>query len=71
MAGNDSQGLRYGTIETPEKYYLEWKEAGSSPDGNPLDRHLAQLCEKGRFLELGHNFIVFDSGVKKTCRHNQ
>ena len=27
MAGNDTQGLRYGTIETPEKYYLEWKEA--------------------------------------------
>ena len=27
MAGNDSQGLRYGTIETPERYYLEWKEA--------------------------------------------
>ena len=26
MAGNDSQGLRYGAIETPEKYYLEWKE---------------------------------------------
>ncbi|MFK8774530.1 type I restriction endonuclease, partial [Aeromonas caviae] len=71
MAGNDSQGLRYGTIETPEKYYLEWKEAGSLQDGNPLDRHLAQLCEKGRFLELIHNFIVFDSGVKKTCRHNQ
>ncbi|MGL5486643.1 MAG: type I restriction endonuclease, partial [Shewanella sp.] len=71
MAGNDSQGLRYGTIETPEKYYLEWKEAGSSQDGNLLDRHLAQLCDKWRFLELIHNFIVFDSGVKKTCRHNQ
>lgn len=26
LAGNDSQGLRYGTIETPEKYYLTWKE---------------------------------------------
>ena len=26
MAGNDSQGLRYGTIGTPEKHYLEWKE---------------------------------------------
>jgi len=22
MAGNDTEGLRYGTIETPEKYYL-------------------------------------------------
>ena len=26
MAGNDTEGLRYGTIETPEKYYLAWKE---------------------------------------------
>ncbi|WP_008318200.1 type I restriction endonuclease subunit R [Leptolyngbya sp. PCC 6406] len=26
MAGNDTQGLRYGTIETAEKYYLTWKE---------------------------------------------
>ncbi len=33
MAGNDSQGLRYGTIETPEQYYLNWKE--ENPDYNP------------------------------------
>jgi type I restriction enzyme R subunit len=26
MAGNDSAGLRYGTIETVDKYYQEWKE---------------------------------------------
>jgi len=26
MAGNDSEGLRYGVIGTPEKCYLEWKE---------------------------------------------
>ena len=26
MAGNDTEGLRYGTIETPEKYFLTWKE---------------------------------------------
>ncbi|HAT6344679.1 TPA: HsdR family type I site-specific deoxyribonuclease [Aeromonas hydrophila] len=71
MAGNDSQGVRYGTIETPEKYYLEWKEADDIQEGNLLDRHLAQLCDKERFLELIHDFIVFDSGVKKTCRHNQ
>ncbi|MCC4264752.1 HsdR family type I site-specific deoxyribonuclease [Oceanimonas baumannii] len=71
MAGNDTQGLRYGTIETPERYYLEWKEDTPNPYGNPLDWHLARLCEKSRFLEIIHNFIVFDAGVKKTCRHNQ
>ena len=26
MAGNDTEGLRYGAIETPEKYYLRWVE---------------------------------------------
>ena len=30
MAGNDSEGLRYGTLLTPEKHYLEWKQDGFS-----------------------------------------
>ena len=75
MAGNDSQGLRYGTIGTPEKHYLEWKEERkedtSQTFDSPLDRHLSQVCNKARFLEIIHDYIVFDSGVKKTCRHNQ
>jgi type I restriction enzyme R subunit len=69
MAGNDTEGLRYGTIETPEKYYLKWKE--DSTEENPLDRALLQLCAKPRFLELVHDFVLFDSGTKKLCRHNQ
>jgi len=69
MAGNDTEGLRYGVIETPEKYYLTWKEA--SPVKNPLYRALEQLCRKDRLLEIVHDFIVFDAGVKKICRHNQ
>src|SRR5665213_623351 len=69
MAGNDTEGLRYGSIKTPEKYYLTWKE--ESQIENPLDRALVQLCNKARFLELIHDFIVFDAGVKKLCRHNQ
>jgi type I restriction enzyme, R subunit len=75
MAGNDTQGLRYGTIETPEKYYLTWKE---DPDlGQPnnskeiLDRALLELLPKARFLELIHDFIVFDKGIKKVCRPHQ
>lgn len=71
MAGNETQGLRYGTIETPEKHYLEWKEDTTQEFENPLQRHLAQVCNKKRFLEIIHDYIVFDSGVKKTCRHNQ
>lgn len=79
MAGNDTQGMRYGTVETSEKYYLEWKEpktqdslpAADVATETPLDVHIAQLCDKRRFLELIHDYIVFDAGVKKTCRHNQ
>ena len=69
MAGNDTEGLRYGTIETPEKYYLKWTE--DSPIENMLDRPLIQLCGKARLLELIHDFVVFDAGTKKLCRQNQ
>ncbi len=69
FAGNDVEGLRYGVIDTAEKYWLEWKEPSDVAD--PLDRALLQLCDKQRFLELIHDFVVFDSGWKKTCRHNQ
>lgn len=69
MAGNDTEGLRYGTIETGEKHYLTWKE--ESTVENLLDKYLLQLCNKEKFLELLHDFIVFDRGIKKLCRHNQ
>jgi type I restriction enzyme R subunit len=69
MAGNDTQGLRYATIQTPEKYWLTWKE--DSAVENPLDRALLQICAKERFLELIHDFTVFDAGTKKLCRPNQ
>ena len=73
MAGNDTEGLRYGVIETSEKYWLHWKEADVHPaaDDNPLLRELGQLCRKDRLLEIVHDFMVFDAGVKKICRHNQ
>jgi type I restriction enzyme R subunit len=69
MEGNDTEGLRYATIQTPEKYYLTWKE--DSDIENQLDRALTELCGKERFLELIHDFILFDAGIKKLCRHNQ
>lgn len=89
MAGNNSEGLRYGTILTPEKYYLEWKQDGfrefaderdetdvrieeicnSTPE--KLEQGLYSLFQKKRFLDLIHNFVVFDKGIKKVCRYNQ
>jgi len=69
MAGNDIEGLKYGCIETKEKYYLSWKE--DSEEENPLDRGILQTCNKQRLLEILHDFIVFDRGIKKLCRPNQ
>ncbi|NBC30623.1 MAG: HsdR family type I site-specific deoxyribonuclease [Spirochaetes bacterium] len=69
MAGNETEGLRYGVIGTPEKYWLEWKEAADTD--NPLEAGLSHLCRKERLLEIIHDFMVFDAGIKKTCRHNQ
>jgi type I restriction enzyme R subunit len=69
MAGNDVEGLRYGVIDNQEKYWLSWREESDIEE--PLDRALAQLCSKERLLEIIHDFMVFDAGVKKTCRHNQ
>jgi type I restriction enzyme R subunit len=69
LAGNDVEGLRYGVIDTPEKYWLQWKEPSDVEE--PLDRALLQMCGKKRLLELIHDFTVFDSGVRKACRHNQ
>ena len=88
-AGNSSEGVRYGTLLTKEKYYLEWK-----PDGfteyrderdetdllieekcketpQKLEQQLYYLFYKRRFLDLIHNFVVFDKGDKKVCRYNQ
>jgi type I restriction enzyme R subunit len=69
MAGNDTEGLRYATTGTPEKFYLKWKE--ESLIQNMLDKDLYSLCNKQRILEIIHDFIVFDAGNKKICRHNQ
>lgn len=71
LAGNDTQGIRYGTIGTPEKYYLKWKEESVEQYDYLLDKHIVQLCEKERLLELIHDFVVYDKGAKKLSRPNQ
>ena len=71
MAGNMTEGVRYGVIETPEKHWLRWKETDDITDDDPLHRELRQLCSKERMLEVLHDFVVFDAGTKKICRHNQ
>ena len=84
MAGNDTEGMRYGTIETKEKYYLTWKEDDKATDALSkeieklsfdeeylINKQLIGLCHKERILEIIHDFVVFDRGIKKLCRTNQ
>jgi type I restriction enzyme, R subunit len=71
FAGNDSEGLRYGTIGTPSKYYLTWKEDEADNTRLKLDKYLLKMCEKARFLEVLYDFVLFDGGVKKLPRHHQ
>ena len=49
MAGNDTEGLRYATIQTPEKYYLTWKEPGE--EENLLDRSCCNCARRSDFLK--------------------
>ncbi len=68
MAGNESQGLRYGVIETKEKYYLSWKEEGVQKN---LFETIECFLKKERFLEFIHDFLIFDKGQKKCARFHR
>jgi type I restriction enzyme R subunit len=67
MAGNDTEGLRYATIETPEKYWpaLEGGDRRVRRRAQPAGPAPAAVVREARFLELIHDFIVFDAGIKK------
>lgn len=71
MAGNDSEGLQYGAIGTPEKYWLKWKEDEEDNSRYKLDKYLLKMFDKHRILDLIRNFVVFDAGVKKLPRPHQ
>ena len=60
FAGNDSEGLRYGTIGTPEKFFLKWKEDEQDNSRLKLDKYLLKMCRKERLIELMHDFVLFD-----------
>ena len=77
LAGNDAQGLRYGTVGTSEQFFMQWKNETPAATVAPveagalLDRPLAQLCTKERLLDLVRHFVIFDAGRKKVPRQHQ
>jgi type I restriction enzyme R subunit len=71
FAGNDTEGLRYGTIRTPEKFFLKWKEDIEDTSRLQLDKYLLKMCSKKRLIELMYDFVLFDGGIKKLPRVHQ
>ena len=85
LAGNPSEGLYYGTIKTPEKHFVRWKEPVGHADNadtytspftaerfpNELYRSVLQMLEPARLLEMIRHCTIFDAGVKKVARPNQ
>lgn len=71
FAGNDSEGLRYGTIGTPEKFFLKWKEDETDISQLSIDKYLQKICNKERIIELMYDFVLFDGGQKKLPRYHQ
>ncbi len=71
FAGNDSEGLKYGSIGTGEKFYLQWKEGETDEGMYQVDKYLYKMCNKQRILELMFDFVLFDGGIKKLPRVHQ
>ncbi len=71
LAGNDSEGLKYGSILTPEKFFNTWKEDEADNKGSKLDKYLIKMFSNQRLIELMHDFVLFDGGIKKLPRVHQ
>jgi type I restriction enzyme R subunit len=71
FAGSDSEGLQYGTIGTSEKFFLKWQEDEQDNSRFKLDKYLLKICRKDRLIELLHDFVLFDGGIKKLPRVHQ
>lgn len=63
MAGNESEGLRYGTINTKEKYYMEWKTDGfleNEDERDPEDVRVDEYCNGQDNILLKQLYAMFD-----------
>ena len=63
MAGNESEGLRYGTLLTGEKFYMEWKDDGfkeHEEERDPVDVRISKTCEVIDNKLLKQIYAMFD-----------
>ncbi|MBW7571250.1 type I restriction endonuclease subunit R [Caproiciproducens faecalis] len=63
MAGNETEGLRYGTLLTKEKFYLEWKPDGfhdHKDERTETDIRIDDECAKISNKLLRQLYAMFD-----------
>lgn len=65
MAGNEAEGLKYGVIETPEKYYLQWRE-----DNDPARISKNELSQKILKMQAEEENRLRD-GIISLCQHDR
>lgn len=65
MAGNEAEGLKYGVVETPEKYYLQWRE-----DTDPKRVAKNALSQKILAMQATETNRLRD-GVISLCQHDR
>lgn len=70
ISGNDTQGVKYGTVGTPRNGFYYWNEENNFIE-NKLDRAISQILSKERVIEIVQSFISFANGAKIICRSNQ
>lgn len=56
LAGNDFEGISYGTVETKEKYYLKWKEVNEQYNKN--DVYLLSITKPIRDLAAKFDYLL-------------
>ena len=60
---------RIGSLTGKYQHFHEWKRITEDEDGVvALDRIIVGVCEKGRFLDLFENFILFDNSLGKVIK---
>jgi type I restriction enzyme R subunit len=69
--GTIPRGCATAPSARKRKYFLKWKEDEADNSRFKLDKYLLKMCRKDRLIELMHDFVLFDGGVKKLPRVHQ
>jgi type I restriction enzyme R subunit len=60
---------RIGSVTGKYRHFHEWKRITEDESGKvALDRIILGVCQKGRFLDMFENFILFDTSMGKIVK---